>query len=64
MDSELVQTLISHGREDSMVEWKRQLNVSDSRQQAEFIKDMLALVNAHGIGKRYLLVGIRRDGAL
>lgn len=64
VDAEFVRTLIAHGREDALLEWKGKLNTSDRREQAEFIKDMLALVNAHGTGKRYLLVGVRNDGTV
>ncbi|MBU0608214.1 MAG: ATP-binding protein, partial [Armatimonadetes bacterium] len=49
---------------DSLLEWKRNLNTGDRREQAEFIKDMLALVNAHATGKRYLLIGVCNDGTV
>lgn len=64
MDPKFVQTLITYGREDSSMEWKEDLDIHDKAVQAEFIKDMLSLVNAHGTGKRYLLVGIRDDGTI
>lgn len=64
MDSDLIKTLITHGRENPLLEWKEKLNVHDKGEQAEFVLDMLSLVNAHGTGSRYLLIGVRNDGTV
>ena len=64
MDSDFIRTLTTHGREDPSLEWKAKLNIHEKKGQAELVRDMLSLVNAHGSGHRYLLVGIGTDGAV
>lgn len=64
MDIDLVKTLIAHGREDPALEWKEKLCIHDKAGQAELVRDMLSLVNAHATGRRYLLIGIGNDGTV
>lgn len=56
-----LEMLIAHG-EDSHVEWKCPLELGSKWHRAEFVRDMLAMVNAHGRQTAYILVGIDRQG--
>lgn len=61
-DSEL--EMIVGAGEDDKIERKKLIDLSVKFKQAEFILDMLSLVNAHGDRPAYLLVGVANDGTL
>lgn len=49
---------VIHSGENEHVEFKYELRISDAQDKAEFVRDIIALANAHGDADRYLLVGV------
>jgi hypothetical protein len=43
--------------EDPYVDFKRQLSVRSKAEKAEFLKDVLGLVNTKGVSRRFLMIG-------
>ncbi len=62
MNQETLLSIISHGESPS-VEFKREINLDNSQQKAEFIKDIIALANSVR-ENGYMLVGVSNDKAL
>lgn len=58
-----VALLIQDG-ESTKNEWKLILKLGTKPEKAEFIRDMLALVNAHGSTSAYMLVGVDNQGGV
>lgn len=48
--------------EGDTLDYKRHYKLKTSAQKHEFVKDVTALVNAGGVGPRYLLLGVEDDG--
>lgn len=63
LTNQQIESLISCG-ESETVEYKESCVLASDGQKAEFVKDLLALVNAHGDEPRYLVIGVANSGEL
>ena len=56
LETKRIDALVSEW-ETTSVDFKRELHLDTEDQKAEFIKDILGLVNTQSSGKRYLIIG-------
>lgn len=63
LSSAEIEMLITHG-ENEKLEFKEVVHLSPVGARAEFIRDILALVNSHGDRKGYMLIGVSKTGTI